>query len=193
MSTSTTNGFEPGSSLPTTCGPPVANTFQGPLPRPVRKRRKPPQDKGLPSDDELRLRATIFLEKSRETWPELAVAGIFPKPTEAETNVPIGRLPFGYTRRVVLDAQGKPLFKSNGVPRTERCIDPESSPGDRQDRLDEAADLVRAKREAAGGLQRDPGEVRRRCWQAARMSAPGAAPQSIRNRFANRSLPPASG
>lgn len=59
----------------TACLPLLATTFQGPLPRPVRKRRKPPQDKGLPNDNELRLLAKIFLEKSRETWPELAAAG----------------------------------------------------------------------------------------------------------------------
>ncbi len=51
------------------------------LPRPPRKQRRPPADRGLPADNELATLATEYLTRQRKHWPDLAAAGLLPEPT----------------------------------------------------------------------------------------------------------------
>ncbi len=52
-----------------------------PLPRPKRRRTRSKADRGLPDDADLARLATVYLEKQRKLWPELAEAGLFPAPS----------------------------------------------------------------------------------------------------------------
>ena len=52
-----------------------------PLPRPKRRRKRSKADRGLTDDAELARLATVYLEKQRKHWPELAEAGLFPAPS----------------------------------------------------------------------------------------------------------------
>jgi len=53
------------------------------LPRPVRKRRRASEERGLPPDQQLIDLATAYLEQQSQHWPELAEAGILKPPTDA--------------------------------------------------------------------------------------------------------------
>ncbi len=53
---------------------------RSPLPRPQRQRRRPMEDMGLPPDDELTKLADFYLTKAAQLWPEMAKAGLLPKP-----------------------------------------------------------------------------------------------------------------
>ncbi len=52
-----------------------------PLPRPQRRRTRSKADRGLPDDADLARLATVYLDKQRKLWPELAAAGLFPRPS----------------------------------------------------------------------------------------------------------------
>ena len=53
------------------------------LPRPVRKRRRASEERGLPPDQQLIDLAKSYLEQQSQHWPELAEAGILKPPTDA--------------------------------------------------------------------------------------------------------------
>jgi hypothetical protein len=53
------------------------------LPRPVRKRRRASEERGLPPDQQLIDLAKSYLEQQSQHWPELAEAGILRPPTDA--------------------------------------------------------------------------------------------------------------
>lgn len=55
----------------------------GPLPRPVRRKKRAQADRGLPPDDELRELAIEFLNRQRQHWPDLAAEGLLPEPTDS--------------------------------------------------------------------------------------------------------------
>lgn len=58
---------------------PISDQFsRGILPRPKRKRRRAEQDRGLPSDAELRQLVVDYLQTQRSLWPELVQKGVFP-------------------------------------------------------------------------------------------------------------------
>lgn len=50
-------------------------------PRPQRKRKRNPSDRGLPPDSELRNLAAAYLNAQRQYWPELVKSGVLPEPT----------------------------------------------------------------------------------------------------------------
>lgn len=52
----------------------------GPLPRYKKRRRRPPEDRGLPPDDELMRLAEAYLITQGKLWPELVTAGLLAKP-----------------------------------------------------------------------------------------------------------------
>ncbi len=53
------------------------------LPRHVRTKRRPMEDRGLPPDEELKKLARIYLDRQRKLWPECIALGVLPVPTES--------------------------------------------------------------------------------------------------------------
>ena len=73
----------PGNSVPEShTGPndcPDLDCSDAPLPRYKKRRRRPPEDRGLPSDDELERLAEAYLTHQGKLWPELVAAGLLAK------------------------------------------------------------------------------------------------------------------
>lgn len=48
--------------------------------RPIRRRRRPKEDRGLPTDEELAKLASFYLERQRRFWPQFVAEGLLPEP-----------------------------------------------------------------------------------------------------------------
>jgi DNA invertase Pin-like site-specific DNA recombinase len=60
----------------------AADATSGPMPRPIRRRRKSGADRGLPDDAELTKLAEVYLNRQRALWPEMVKVDLLAAPTE---------------------------------------------------------------------------------------------------------------